>query len=90
MKVDVKTLVLSVFLTLAVLSLFSVVDSKVSKSSPLPAYEMHKMESGEIMIFNKYSGEVEYKEIEGGFEADYQDVYIKSWPNYGSLNVNID
>ena len=85
MKENLKTITLSVLCTLGVLSLMSVVKANESNPNPLPAYEMHKMEDAKIMIFNKYNGEVEYKELEGDFVAEEISHYFRNKIVSGSL-----
>ena len=63
----------------------SVVKANESNPNPLPAYEMHKMEDAKIMIFNKYNGEVEYKELEGDFVAEEISHYFRNKIVSGSL-----
>ena len=48
-------------------------------------FEMHKMEDGKVMVFNKENGELEYKNVDGEFyDAEYQ---LNHW-FYNTLDIN--
>ena len=44
-------------------------------------YEMHKMEDGKVMVFNKENGELEYKKIEGELLYETYELRVTT-PNY--------
>ena len=49
-------------------------------------FEMHKMEDGKVMVFNKENGELEYKKVDGEF---YDNSYHlnHSFSRNSTLNI---
>jgi len=66
----------------------SIVKANESNPNPLPGYEMHKMEDAKIMIFNKYNGEVEYKELEGDYATENMHISGKLQLNTGFFQIH--
>ena len=90
MKIDIKTAIFSSFFTVALMSFVSVNEPpKNLTSSPAPAFEMYNLESGKILVFNKYNGEIEYKEIDDKIKSNYSELAISSWPSFGSLDIDL-
>ena len=90
MKIDIKTAIFSSFFTITLMSLVSVNESPNNlASSPAPAFEMYNLESGKILVFNKYNGEIEYKEIDDKIKSNYSEIAITSWPSFGSLDIDL-
>ena len=90
MKIDIKTAIFSSFFTITLMSLVSVNESPDNlASSPAPAFEMYNLESGKILVFNKYNGEIEYKEINDKIKSNYSEIAITSWPSFGSLDIDL-
>ena len=83
MKTTIKN---SVIGALALFGLFAIISGATSKENNSKNvfidnanFEMHKMEDGKIMVFNKENGEVEYKKINGEFAVE--SISIDSWPS---------
>ena len=70
----------SIIGALALFGLFAIISGANSKnyysenvSVDNLKFEMHKMEDGKVMVFNKENGELEYKKVDGEFyDAVYQ------------------